>query len=167
MYILYPYFGKNKPHMKPQLSIILLMLFFSAFFNSINAQNNANEGNALVSNIGKGPDNDQVKELIKTYQLDMANNQHYLSTQGVELILKKELLNEIHLYQNSAVYGSYKGTLPGKLKFGMSESEIKQLLGKPALAYNSGYLEYQYDTYVLSCWFEGGKLNQVVIAAKE
>lgn len=153
--------------MRSQFPVIILMLFFSAFFNSINAQNNSIEGDALILNIGKSPDNEQVKELIKTYQLDMANNQHYLSTQGVELILKKELLNEIHLYQNSGVYGSYKGTLPSKLKFGMNESEIKQLLGKPALAYNSGYLEYQYDTYILSCWFEGGKLNQVVIAAKE
>jgi|GEM_PF-1421266 len=154
--------------MKSLFSGTLLLLFLCAFFNTtIMAQGNAVEGDALALNIGKGPDNEQVKELIKTYQLDMANNQHYLSTQGVELILKKELLNEIHLYQNSGVYGSYKGTLPSKLKFGMNESEIKQLLGKPALAYNSGYLEYQYDNYILSCWFEGGKLNQVVIAAKE
>lgn len=153
--------------MKAPVSTTFLSLLFIALFNISNAQNSTVEGDALIQNIGKGPDNEQVKELIKAYQLDMANNQHYLSTQGVELILKKELLNEIHLYQNSSVYGSYKGALPSKLKFGMNESEIKQLLGKPALAYNSGYLEYQYDNYILSCWFEGGKLNQVVIAAKE
>lgn len=127
----------------------------------------AQSGDALSTYIGKSVESAEVKELIKSHHLEMANNQRYNGKEGIELVFKNDVLNEIKLYNNSSVFGNFTQELPGKLKFGMGESAIKQALGKPTVAYNSGYIEYQYPTYVLSCWFEGGKLNQVVIAAKE
>ena len=96
----------------------------------------------------------------------MANEAHYLSKDGVELILQRSLLCEIHLYNSSAVYGKFIGKLPNNLKFGMSSSEVKHLLGKPVVSYNNGYCEFELQNYILSCWLDGGKLNQVGIATK-
>ena len=96
----------------------------------------------------------------------MANEAHYLSKDGVELILQRSLLCEIHLYNSSAVYGKFIGKLPNNLKFGMSSSEVKHLLGKPVVSYNNGYCEFELQNYILSCWLDGGKLNQVGIAIK-
>lgn len=126
----------------------------------------AQQGDALTNYIGKTTI--EAADLIKAYKLEMANNERYLGKDGIELIFKKDALYEIKIYQNSPVYGSFKNELPGGLKFGMSDAAVKQLLGKPTVAYTSnGYIEYQKEKYVLSCWFEGGKLSQVVIAAKE
>lgn len=147
---------------RPKISFLLAVLCtFSYLFTM------AQSGDALSQYINKNLESAEIKELVKSYNLEMANNQRYLGKEGIELFFKNDKLNEIKLYNNSSVYGNFIHELPGKLKFGMSEVSIKQALGKPTLAYNSGYLEYQYPTYVLSCWFEGGKLNQVVIAAKE
>lgn len=145
----------------------MLKYILSAFTLALFALSaTAQQGDALTTQIGKS--SNETKDLIKTYNLEMANNERYLGKEGIELIFKKDALNEIKIYNNSPVYGSFKHELPGKLKFGMSDAAVKQLLGKPTVAYNSnGYIEYQYDKYVLSCWFEAGKLNQVVIAAKE
>lgn len=142
-------------------------LFFSTLLILLTTLAMAQSGDALGQYIGKGTESAEVKELIKSHNLEMVNNQRYHSKEGVELIFKNDILNEVKLYNNSSVFGNYTKELPGKLKFGMSEAAIKQSLGKPAVAYNSGYIEYQYPTYVLSCWFEAGKLNQVVVAAKE
>ena len=142
-------------------------LLFTTLFTFSIALAIAQTGDAFSQYIGKGVASAEVKELIKNHHLEMVNNQRYNGKEGVELIFKNEMLNEVKLYNNSSVFGSYTHELPSKLKFGMNETEIKQLLGKPTVAYNSGYIEYQYPTYVLSCWFEGGKLNQVVIAAKD
>ena len=82
------------------------------------------------------------------------------------MILRNGSLNEVHLYNGSAVYGSFAGALPNKLKFGMSSSDVKRLLGKPIVSYNSGYCEYEYTNFILSCWLDGGKLTQVGVAMK-
>ena len=142
-------------------------LIFASLFILSTVLATAQSGDALSQYIGKGVASTEVKELIKNHHLEMVNNQRYNGKEGIELIFKNEMLNEIQLYNNSSVFGNYTHELPGKLKFGMNEAEVKQLLGKSTVAYNSGYIEYQYPTYVLSCWFESGKLNQVVIAAKE
>ena len=107
-----------------------------------------------------------MKDLKANCHCEMANDAHYLSKAGVELILKDDLLSEIHLYNKSAVYGNFTGKLPNNLKFGMASGEVKQLLGKPVVSYNNGYCEFEFSTYIVSCWLEGGKLNQVGVAAK-
>lgn len=117
--------------------------------------------------IGKDETSEAFKTLVSTYSLEAANSSRYQSDKGVEAILKDSKVSEIHLHRESSIYGSYKGELPAKLVFGMSTNEVKGILGKPTTAYTtSGYNEYVYDTYILSCWFENGVLSQVVISAK-
>lgn len=131
------------------------------------AQSTNYESNKLVDFLGKTSESNDLKDLKANYKCEMANEQHYLSRGGIELILRNNKLNEVHLYGKSAVYGSFMGVLPNKLKFGMSSSEAKRLLGKPVVSYNSGYCEYEYPNYTLSCWFDGGTLSQVGIAVRE
>lgn len=117
--------------------------------------------------IGKPETSEEFKLLVSNYSLQTANSSRYQSNQGVEVILKDGKVSEIHLHKESSIYGSYKSELPSKLLFGMTTNEVKGLLGKPTTAYtSSGYNEYVYDTYVLSCWFENGLLSQVVISSK-
>lgn len=143
---------------------IFFALFLFAAQNSF-AQNSF-DGNGLVSFLGKTSSSADLKDLKANYKCEMANELHYLSRGGIELILKNNALNEIHLYGSSAVYGKFSGVLPNKLKFGMVSGEVKKLLGKPVVSYNSGYCEYEFASYILSCWFDGGTLSQVGIAVK-
>ncbi len=139
-----------------------LMVFFSA---KLFAQTGF-DGNSLVSFLGKEATSTELKDLKANYHCEMANDAHYLSKAGVELLLKEDLLNEIHLYNKSAVYGNFTGKLPNNLSFGMPAGEVKRLLGKPVVSYNNGYCEFEFSTYIISCWLEGGRLNQVGTAAK-
>lgn len=117
--------------------------------------------------IGKSEASEEFKTLVSTYSLTTANSSRYQSNQGVEVILKDSKVTEIHLHKESSIYGSYKGQLPSKLAFGMNTNEVKSLLGKPTTAYtSSGYNEYVYDSYVLSCWFENGLLSQVMVSSR-
>ncbi len=127
---------------------------------------NAQSDNSFLNLIGKADNSAEVTDFVNTYHLVMANNTHFVSNNGVELIFKDGLVNEIHLYRGSKVYGDFEGNLPAGLKFGMSSAEVKSLLGKPSITYNSGYCEFTKDNHILSCWFEGGVLHQVVVSAK-
>jgi hypothetical protein len=82
------------------------------------------------------------------------------------LILKDGVLNEINLYNQSAVYGNFAGKLPNNLSFGMKSGDVKHFLGKPVAIYNNGYCEFELSNYIISCWFESGVLHQVGITAK-
>lgn len=124
------------------------------------------EGDSLIYYLGKPAAGNDVKQLKAHYNSQMANETHYLSTGGIELILKNGSLSEINLYQKSAVYGNYTSLLPGGLRFGTLPSEVKSKLGRPTLSYNSGYCEFDYQSAVISCWFEGGRLNQVGLSLK-
>lgn len=139
----------------------LLVLSISGVF----AQSNY-EGDALVTFLGKASNSQELKDLKANYSCEMANEEHYLSKGGIELILRNSALNEMHLYRSSAVYGSYKGKLPNRLQYDMLPSEVKRLLGKPTVSYNSGYCEFDMGTYIISCWFDSGKLDQVGVAVK-
>jgi hypothetical protein len=139
-----------------------LMVFFAT---NLFAQTGF-DGNAFISLLGKEATSVEMKDLKANYHCEMANDAHYLSKAGVELILKDDLLSEIHLYNKSAVYGNFTGKLPNNLKFGMASGEVKQLLGKPVVSYNNGYCEFEFSTYIISCWLESGRLNQVGVAAK-
>lgn len=141
-------------------TIAALLMFMAAF-----AQGNY-EGDGLTSYIGKKAESEEVKNLQDKYHGNMANDSHYLSSEGIELIFKNGLLNEINLFKTSPVYGSFKGRLPKGVAFGMSSSEVKAKLGKPTLAYNSGYCEFNVNGNIVSCWFENGGLNQLGISAQ-
>jgi hypothetical protein len=144
---------------------IFFSLLFFAEQNSF-GQTTGFEGNSLVSFLGKNSASTDLKDLKAFYKCEMANELHYLSRGGIELLLKNNLLNEIHLYGHSAVYGSFAGILPNKLKFGMTPGNVKGILGNPVISYSSGYCEYEFIKYNLSCWFDGGVLTQVGIAMK-
>lgn len=139
---------------------LITLLALVAMFAFAHAQN-------FSGLIGKEESSEDFKTLVTTYSLEAANSSRYQSDKGVEVILKDSKVNEIHLHKESSIYGSYKGELPSKLVFGMNTNEVKGILGKPTTAYTtSGYNEYVYDTYILSCWFENGVLSQVVVSAK-
>ena len=125
------------------------------------------EGETLAWFLGKDATSKELKDLKADYNCEMANELHYLSKGGLELILRGQTLNEIHLYKSSAVYGTFTGKLPKNLKFGVKPEDVRRLLGKPDISYNSGYCEYEYKDYVLSCWFDGGRLSQVSLSAKQ
>lgn len=143
----------------------MLSICFMVAMSTAQSSNNY-EGDILVYFLGKSANSIEMKDLKANYKCEMANEAHYLSKYGIELILRSGALNEIHLYNSSAVYGSFTGLLPNKLRFGMSSGDVKHLLGKPIVSYNSGYCEYEYTNHILSCWFEGGKLKQVGVALK-
>ena len=82
---------------------------------------------------------------MKDYNFEMANEAHYLSKDGIELILKNGILDQISLYKTSSVYGNYTGKLPHDLVFGMTSANVKQLLGKTKIVYTSGYAEFELD----------------------
>ena len=145
--------------------LVFLMLFASLTITNSFAQTSF-DGNSLASYIGKSATGAEMKDLKANYHCEMANEAHYLSKDGIELILKDGVLNEINLYNKSAVYGNFTGKLPNNLKFGMASGDVKHLLGKPVASYNNGYCEFELSTYIISCWFESGALHQVGIAAK-
>lgn len=144
----------------------LYTISFIAFFVLTAFAQNKYDGDMLTSFLGKSSASVELKDLKAGYNCQMANENHYLSRDGIELILSNGVLYEIHLYATSAVYGNFTGKLPKNLRFGMYSSELKNLLGKPLVSYNSGYCEYAVGDYLLSCWFEAGKLNQMGIALK-
>ncbi len=151
--------------MKPNFVKLLCCVACALLFSTAFAQT-AYEGDGLPSFLGKASTSQELKDLKANYSCEMANDEHYLSKGGIELILRNGSLNEMHLYRKSAVYGSFKGKLPNKLQFDMLPSEVKRLLGKPVASYNSGYCEFDMGTYVISCWFDSGRLDQVGVAVK-
>lgn len=145
------------------LSVAVALL---VMFSVANAQS-ASDGDDLPFLLGKVSVDREVKELLTAYPFQMANPNHYLSTNGIELFFKKSVLTEINLYSKSAVFGDFTRLLPRKLKFGSSPSAVRQQLGKPREQHmGTGYCEYEYDTYFLSCWFDNGKLTQVSLSLK-
>lgn len=124
------------------------------------------DGISLITFLGKSSTGSELKDLKANYHCEMANELHYLSKGGIELILKAGALNEIHLYAKSAVYGNFTGKLPNNLRFGMASYDVKKILGKPVVSYNNGYCEFEFPNYIISCWLESGQLTQVGVAMK-
>lgn len=145
----------------------LFVLLFAFLISANVYAQYANYGDVFTPALGKDAQSAEVSELIVNYHLEKANESHYLSKEGVELVLRNGLLNEIRLYRKSEVYGEFKAVLPYQLKFGMTPGEVKSVLGKPTVSYNtSGYSEYAKDNKIISCWMEEGRLSQVSLSLK-
>jgi len=147
--------------MKASITIVTAFLFSIAF-----AQPGSYDGDRLTDAIGKSSGGPEVAGLETTYHCEMTNPAYYSSiTDGMELIMKDGALNEIRLYKNSLVYGTFKDNLPKALRFGMSSGEVKALLGKPTVNYSStGYMEFQIKGTLFACGFEGGKLSELTLS---
>jgi hypothetical protein len=125
------------------------------------------DGNAIPTFLGKATNSTEVSDLVKNYHLEIVTQGHYVSKEGIELVVKDGTITEIYLYDKSTSNGSFTAKLPNDLKFGISPEAVKALLGKPTQSYmRNGYCEFEFPTYGISCWFEGGKLNQVGITPK-
>lgn len=146
-----------------------LFVFFSLLIVSLSptfSQTNY-DGESLPFFLGKTTADREMKDLLTNYPFEVANPTHYLSKNGIELIFKKTVLTEINLYSKSAVFGDFTNALPRRLKFGTNAGQVRTLLGKPKEYHmGTGYCEYEFDTYFLSCWFDNGKLTQVSISLK-
>lgn len=121
----------------------------------------------FIPALGKGSTSQEVVELIASYHLEKANDNHYVSKEGMELILKNDTLTEIRLYQNSAVFEKFTSLLPYGIQFGTTLEDVRKILGKPTLSYRtSGYTEFEKNGVVIACWFEEGFFNQVSLSLK-
>ena len=125
------------------------------------------DGDMLINMLGKSSQSADFNNLKTGYNFKVANEGHYLSTEGIELVLQNSVLNEIRLYKDSPVYGSFKGKLPKGLAFGLTVVEVKKILGKPSVTYsNTGYSEFIVEGQVISCWFDKDRLSQVDLGTK-
>jgi hypothetical protein len=124
------------------------------------------DGDMLVNAVGKTSESSEVNDLKSAYHFQMANDEHFLSKEGIELVLKNKALSEIRIYKASSVYGSFAGKLPRGLRFGLTSAEVKKLLGKPSVSYNTGYCEFETNGVIISCWFENDRLSQINLGTK-
>jgi hypothetical protein len=124
------------------------------------------EGDMLLNALGKTDESSELSNLKASYNFQMANENHFLSKDGIELVLQNSALSEIKLYQSSTVYGNFKGQLPRGLSFGLTPAEVKSRLGKPSTSYNTGYCEFEVQGQIISCWFEKDHLSQVDLGLK-
>lgn len=125
------------------------------------------DGDRLPAQLGKHADGPDIAALEAAYHCEMANSNHYVSKEGLELMMLDGSLNQIQLYSNSTVYGEFKGQLPHLLKFGMTLSQVKVLLGRPTVNYSSsGYAEFEKDGFVFACGFTAGKLDELTLSRK-
>jgi hypothetical protein len=139
---------------------LMTLLAFALLTTWVSAQN-------FSDLVGKEETSEAFKTFVSAHSLEAVNSSRYQSGKGLEVVLKDGKVTEIHLHRESSIYGSFKEELPANLKFGMNSAEVKKLIGKPTTAYtSSGYNEYEYATYILSCWFENGLLSEVVLSAR-
>ena len=148
-------------YLRKALTVLACTLVFTTSF----AQSKV-DGDALLSALGKTDQSSELSDLKAGYSFQMPNENHYLSKDGIELVLQNSLLNEIRLYKESLVYGSFKGKLPKGLSFNLTSGEVKKMLGKPTVNYNSGYCEFEVGGQIISCWFDKDRLSQVDLGAK-
>ncbi len=124
------------------------------------------DGDNFINALGKSAQASELSDLKSSYNFQMANENHYLSKEGIELLLQNALLSEIRIYKDSPVYGSFKGRLPRGLSFNLTSTEVKKILGKPSVSYNTGYCEFEVQGQVISCWFDKDRLSQVDLGTK-
>ncbi len=140
--------------------ITLCTMFFISFAQS------RTDGDMLIGALGKTSQSQEISDLKAGYNFQMANENHYLSKDGIELLLQNSMLSEIRIYKSSPVYGSFKGRLPKGLNFNLTSTEVKKILGKPSVSYNTGYCEFEVQGQVISCWFDKDRLSQVDLGTK-
>lgn len=150
-----------KKYFSPLMFVLVLLVSNTAW-----AQSGADNNNQFVAALGKEPASTEISTIKTSYKLEAVNDAHYVSKNGVELLLHNGKVTDVQLFGKSAVYGSFTGALPNGLKFGMSSGTVKGLLGKPKVSYNNGYSEFEFPAYIVTCWFDGGVLSQVGLTGR-
>lgn len=141
--------------------ILAVMVAFGAF-----AQGMVRDG--FVEIVGKKTDAPEVQQFFASYEIRNTNGAKYSSAKNcIDIDTKKDTIVTVNVYKSSPVYGSYTGKLSKGLTFGLTAAQVTAKIGKPTMAYtNSGYAEYSYPGYVMTCWYEQGVLSQVSYSPK-
>lgn len=126
------------------------------------------EGDALMTIIGTRVDAPAAQKFLNEYGIKNSSGAKYSSVKfGLDLNTQKDTIVSMSIYRSNSIYGSFSGKLPKSISFGSSSADVVKVLGKPTTSYmNSGYSEYEYSKYVMTCWFEQGILSQVAISLK-
>ena len=145
---------------------LIVMLFACMFIMTAHAQ--TTEGDALMAVIGTRVDAPATQKFLDEYGIKNSSGAKYSSVKfGLDLNTQKDTIISMSIYRSNSIYGSFSGKLPKSISFGSSSADVVKVLGKPTTSYmNSGYSEYEYGKYVMTCWFEQGILSQVAISLK-
>jgi hypothetical protein len=124
------------------------------------------EGDALIQIVGSKVDAPATVSFLSAYDIQhIAGIKYSSSKTGVDMNASNDTLVSMTLYHDNPLYGSYTNKLPKGIRFNMNSAEVAAKLGKGTIIYkNSGYCEYHFGRYVLTCWFEKEVLNSVTIA---
>jgi len=147
-----------------KLSTLILVVSFA--FGSF-AQGMVRDG--FVEILGRKVDAPEVQQFFTSYEIQHTNGAKYSSVKnGIDIDTKQDSVVTVNVYKSSPVYGSYTGKLSKGLAFGLTSAQVIAKIGKPTLAYtNSGYSEYIYPGYTMTCWYEQGILSQLSFSPKE
>ena len=133
---------------------------------STRAQNLTRDG--FIEVLGKKVDAVEVQQFFTSYDIQNKAGAKYTSrTNGIDIDTRNDSVVNINIYKGSPIYGSYPGKLSKGLTFGMTSAQVAEKLGKPTTAYtNSGYSEYAFPGYTITCWFEQGALTEVSLSPR-
>lgn len=110
----------------------------------------------------------EVQQFFSSYNIKNTAGGKYSSVEnGIDITTKGDSVVQVDVYRKSPVYGSYTQPLSRGLAFGMTPAQVISKLGKPSTSYtNSGYAEYDFPGYVITCWYENGGLSQLSYSPK-
>ena len=133
---------------------------------SIHAQTLTRDG--FVEILGKKVDATEVQQFFASYDIQNKSGAKYTSrANGIDIDTRNDTVTNVNIYKSSPIYGSYPGKISKGLTFGMTTSQVADKLGKPTTAYtNSGYSEYAFPGYMITCWFEQGGLTEVSLSPR-
>ena len=122
----------------------------------------------FVEILGKKVDAVEVQQFFASYDIQNKSAAKYTSrANGIDIDTRNDIVVNVNIYKSSPIYGSYPGKLSKGLTFGMTYAQVADKLGKPTTAYtNSGYSEYAFPGYVITCWFEQGGLTEVSLSLR-
>jgi hypothetical protein len=142
------------------LPIVLLLML------SHRAQ--AIDGDMLTGIIGTKVDAPATQKFLNEYNVSRTADGIFASTKtGIDIRTSHDTIVSMTLYRDNLIYGKYSDKLPKGVAFDLTSDEVIKHLGKPTTLYaNSGYCEYDYGKYMLTCWFEKGALDRIVLSLK-
>jgi hypothetical protein len=144
-----------------------LLAFSFAFVFAISAYSQT-DGDALINIIGSQVKASNTASFLTSNNVKYTADGIYSSTSsGIDIRTSHDSIVSMTLYHDNPIYGKYTHQLPKGIQFDMTSAEIVKKLGKPTVEYiNSGYCEYHFPGYVLTCWFEKGVLRRLTLSSQ-